>query len=221
MKIKWLGHASFLITSDSGVRIITDPYPDGVLAALMGLRYKKIQETADIVTISHDHPDHNNIAAILGNPKVIRESGTTEVKGISFKGITASHGRFRGSVVVFCFTIDGVRLCHPGDLVRLLTEQQISEAGEVDILFLPIIGLPLVGKFTFNAAKPDLICERLKPKVAIPMHFRNSRCWMPFPTIDRFLADKTEYQKLQSSEVEFSKESLPSSMQILVLEPAL
>jgi L-ascorbate metabolism protein UlaG (beta-lactamase superfamily) len=75
MKIKWLGHAAFLITSDAGIKIITDPYETNP-----GLKYGPINETADIVTVSHEHGDHNNAAAVKGNPQVVRD--TAEVKGI-------------------------------------------------------------------------------------------------------------------------------------------
>ena len=79
MKVKWLGHASFLITSDDGIRIITDPYITGG-----DLSYAEITETADIVTVSHDHFDHNNISSVQGSPVVVSK-GTADVKGISFK----------------------------------------------------------------------------------------------------------------------------------------
>ncbi len=113
MKIKWLGHASFLITSDSGIKIITDPYETGG-----GLSYGEIKESADIVTVSHDHFDHNNVAAVPGNPQVVK--GTAEVKGIEFKGISTYHdeakGGQRGKNTILCFEVDGIRVCHLGDL---------------------------------------------------------------------------------------------------------
>lgn len=222
MKIKWLGHASFLITSSNGTKIITDPYPDGIVAAFMGIRYPKIKETADIVTISHNHPDHNNVGAIRGKPKVLRSSGTREVDGIVFNSVTGSHGRFRGPTKVFKFTVDGINLCHPGDLVRLLRPDQLKELGEIDVLFLPVIGIPFVGKITANAARPSLVCEQLHPKVIIPMHFRNLQCWMPFPTIDDFLrrGDGLPHKKLDTCEIELSKDTLPSNPQIIVLRSA-
>ena len=86
MKIKYLGHASFLITSDSGTRIITDPYE-----ATEQLTYDKIEESADIVTVSHDHFDHGNVAAIKGNPEVVKE--TAKVKGLEFKGVPKQQRR--------------------------------------------------------------------------------------------------------------------------------
>ena len=90
MKIKWLGHSSFLITSDSGVKIITDPYKPG-----NGIKYGAINEAADIVTVSHDHFDHCNVSEVQGNPTVVK--GSTDAKGIHFKGISAYHDDTQGS----------------------------------------------------------------------------------------------------------------------------
>ena len=110
MKIKWLGHSSFLITSNQGVRIITDPY-----RVSRDLKYNEIKELADIVTVSHEHLDHNNIAAIRGKPQVVRDTAKVEVKGIKFTGIATYHdeskGREHGANTVFCFNVDGIRVC--------------------------------------------------------------------------------------------------------------
>jgi len=109
MKIKWLGHASFLITSDTGTRIITDPYTTGG-----NLRYGEIKETADIVTVSHGHGDHNNVSAVQGNPALVNKAGNTEVKGVNFTGIPTAHddegGKLRGNNLIFCFEVDGIKV---------------------------------------------------------------------------------------------------------------
>ncbi|MCK4698521.1 MAG: MBL fold metallo-hydrolase, partial [Dehalococcoidia bacterium] len=112
MKVKWLGHASFLITSDDGIRIITDPYITGG-----DLGYAEITETADIVTVSHDHFDHNNVSSVRGSPEVVSK-GTVDVKGISFRSVSSCHdeegGKLRGENTIFCFTVSGVGVCHLG-----------------------------------------------------------------------------------------------------------
>ena len=79
MKIKWLGHASFLITSDKGTRTITDPYQPGAFGQL---NYGKIEEVADIVTVSHEHGDHNFVEGLPGKPIILKGAGTKEAKGI-------------------------------------------------------------------------------------------------------------------------------------------
>ena len=130
MKIKWLGLASFLITSDSRTRIITDPYETGG-----DLSYGEIRESADIVTVSHEHFDHNNVAAVQGNPQILRKMGEAEVKGIRFKGVGSLHddvgGKERGKNTIFWFDVDGVKVCHLGDLGHQLSTEQVRAIGSV------------------------------------------------------------------------------------------
>jgi L-ascorbate metabolism protein UlaG (beta-lactamase superfamily) len=213
MKIKWLGHSSFLITSDTGLRIITDPYEVGG-----GLSYGQIKESADIVIVSHDHADHNNVAAVQGNPKVVR--GTVEVKGIKFKGIPTYHdeagGGQRGRNTILCFEVDGMRLCHLGDLGHQLSDSQAADLGKIDILFIPVGGF-----YTIDAKVATQLCDRLKPKVVIPMHYKIAKCAYPITGVEEFLRGKKEVNRLDSSQVEFKTGQLPATTKIIVLKPAL
>ncbi len=214
MKVKWLGHASFLITSDSGTKIITDPY-----ATSANLTYGEIKESADIVTVSHEHGDHNNVAAVRGNPEVVRE--TAKVKGIEFKGIPTYHddveGQQRGKNTIFCFEVDGMRACHLGDLGHPLSDKQVTEVSKVDILLIPV-----GGNFTIDARVATEVCKKLQPKVIIPMHYRNDRCSnLPVAGVDEFLQGKEGVSRLDASEVEFKLKELPATTQIIVLKPAL
>jgi len=213
MKTKYLGHASFLITSDNGTKIITDPYETAG-----GLRYGAINETADIVTVSHDHFDHNNVAAVRGNPEVVR--GTTEVKEIKFKGIPSFHddarGKLRGDNTILCFEVDEMKVCHLGDLGHSLSDKEIAELGEVDILLIPVGGF-----YTTDARQAGELCDKIKPEVVIPMHYKTAKCDLPIAVLDEFLHGKDEIVRTGTSEMEFSKEKLPTITQIVVLEPAL
>jgi L-ascorbate metabolism protein UlaG (beta-lactamase superfamily) len=213
MKIKWLGHAAFLITSDSGTRIITDPY-----APNDDLRYGQIDETADIVTISHEHTDHSNIAAVRGKPQVIR--GTAEARGIKFRAIRTYHddagGRQRGSNTIFCFAVDGVNICHLGDIGHRLRPEQITEMGRVDVLLIPVGGF-----FTIDVEVASQLCDQLQPGVVMPMHYRNEKVSMPIKGVEEFLRGKSHISRLDSSEVEIKAGELPKTTQIMVLKPAL
>ena len=215
MKVKWLGHASFLITSDTETNIITDPYATGG-----GLSYGEITELADIVTVSHEHADHNNVTAVRGKPEVVREIGTNRAKGIEFKGIASHHdetgGRQRGNNIIFCFEVDGIRVCHLGDLGHQFSDKQASDLGEIDILLIPVGGY-----YTIDAKVATQVCNQLKPKVIIPMHFKNNKCSFPITGVDEFLKGKEGVQKLNASEVEFKQVELPPTTQIIVLQPAL
>ena len=213
MKIKYLGHASFLITSDSGVKIITDPYETGG-----GLSYGEIAESADIVTVSHEHSDHNNVAAVGGNPKVVR--GAAKVKGIEFEAIPCYHddarGKARGKNTIFYFEVDDIKVCHLGDLGHRLGDTQVTELGGVDILLIPVGGF-----YTIDARVAIELCGRIKPRVVIPMHYKTDKCDYPIAGVERFLQGKEEVTRSGVSEAEFKKGELPSSTQIIVLKPAL
>jgi L-ascorbate metabolism protein UlaG (beta-lactamase superfamily) len=217
MKVKWLGHACFLLTSESGLRIITDPYVPG----MYGLDYAPPSETADIVTVSHDHADHNNVAAVKGDPQVVKGSGIRDSKGIQFKGVATAHdpsgGKERGPNTVFIFALDGVTVCHVGDLGHDLNDQTVAEIGAVDILLIPV-----GGNFTVDAIIANEVCERLKPKVCIPMHFKNSRCPdFPVAGVDDFVGKRQQVRRLDASEVEISQDKLPVTTETVVLTPAL
>lgn len=214
MKVKWLGHACFLLTSEEGLRVITDPYTVGG-----GINYSPIKEAADIVVISHGHADHNNISAVRGKPEVVKGSGIRTAKGVQFRGIAtyhdASQGKQRGTNTVFCFSLEGIRLCHLGDLGHLLSQVQINEIGAVDILFIPVGGF-----YTIDAAEASRVYEQLKSKVVIPMHFKTPQCTYPITGVDDFLRNKENVRKMDSSEIEFRLEELPTVTEIVVLKPA-
>jgi len=215
MKVKWLGHASFLITSQDGAKIITDPYSTG-----MGIDYGEIKEAADVVLISHEHPDHNNVKAVKGNPQAIASPGTKTAKGIEFKGIATFHdesqGKERGPNTAFTFTVDGVKACFLGDLGHQLTGEEAGQIGKIDILMIPVGGF-----YTVDAANATKICDALKPKVVIPMHFKTDKCAYPIATVEDFLKGKNNIRREKTSEVTFSKDKLPSATEILVLQSAL
>ncbi len=214
MKLKWLGHSCFLIISDTGLRIITDPYPQG-----NGLSYAPIKGWADIVTVSHDHFDHNNTAGVPGKPDIVTDGGIKTVKGVQFKAILTHHdessGKQRGSNTIFCFTVDKIRLCHLGDLGHRLDKEQITNVGDVDILFIPIGGF-----YTIDAKTAGVVSDDLKPKIIVPMHYKTAKCDFPITGVEDFTKGKKNVRKLDSSEAEFKAGNLPQDTQIVVFQPA-
>ncbi len=214
MKVKWLGHSSFLITSDSGIKVITDPYTPNER-----LTYGEIKESANIVTVSHEHGDHNNVAAVGGNPEVVREAA--KVRGITFRGIATYHddadGSKRGNNTIFCFEMDGMVVCHLGDLGHPLSAQQVKEIGRVDILFIPV-----GGNYTIDAKVATEVCNNLAAKVVIPMHYQNERCPdFPVSGVDDFLNGKAVVSRQDISEVDIMEVNLSDTTRIITLQPAL
>lgn len=214
MKIKWSGHACFVITSSSGTKIITDPY-----LVDRGIHYTPINEEADIVLVSHDHWDHNNVSAVEGKPVVIKDSGIHTVKGIEFKGVATYHdssfGKDRGPNNIFCFCLDKINICHLGDLGHTLSQQHIADVGKVDILLIPV-----GGNYTINATDANDVCDKLKPKLVIPMHFKNARCDFPVDSVDPFIEKRNNVKAMDLSELEIKVDELPSSVETIVLKPA-
>jgi L-ascorbate metabolism protein UlaG (beta-lactamase superfamily) len=215
MKVKWLGHSSFLITSEKGTKIITDPY-----ATNEKLRYGEIKESADIVTVSHDHFDHGNVSAIGGKPQIYRGPAPAEIKGVKFHSVQVFHdtnqGKDRGKNVIVCMEVDGVKLCHLGDLGHQLSDSEAAQIGSVDVLFSPVGGF-----YTITADVATEVVNKIKPKAVIPMHFKNERNDFPIAGVEDFVKGKKNVSKKDSSEIEFKADKLPAQTQIIVLKPAL
>ena len=214
MKIRWLGHSAFLITADDGTRIITDPYgvyPD--------LHYAQIEGPADIVVVSHKHGDHFG-AKVKGNPKVVSGEGKKNERGIEFNGIEvyhdASKGSQRGPSTIFCFTVNGVRLCHLGDLGHPLSGPEIAEIGQVDVLIIPVGGF-----YTIDAATATKICDQIKHRVIIPMHYKNDKCNFSISGVEDFLKGKENVKRLNTSDLELTMGQLPRETEIVVPKHAL
>ena len=218
MKIKWYGHAAFLITSDEGTKMIIDPYEPGAFGGQ--LSYGKINDQADIVLTSHDHADHNYTQDLPGAPQVVKGSGPKTLKGISIKGISTYHdpskGSERGANTIFTIKINNIQLCHLGDLGHLLSEKELAEIGPVDILLIPVGGF-----FTIDPKEAIRVAEQIKPKILIPMHFKTGKCGFSIAPVEDFLKGKANVKRPKASEYAFDKATLPQQMEIVVLEHAL
>ena len=117
---------------------------------------------------------------------------------------------------MFCFELDGIGVCHLGDLGHLLDDGQLKEMGSVDILLIPVGGF-----FTIDARTADKVCDQLQPRVIMPMHYRTEKSFPEISGVDEFTKGKNNVTRQDSSEVEFKAGQLPDSAQIMVLKPAL
>lgn len=217
MKIRWLGHSCFLMTTEAGNTLITDPYNAVPYAGT--LLYDPVDQSADVVTMSHNHSDHGNVAAVGGTPVVVTAPGRREAAGFLISGVATFHdtqaGAQRGDNIVFCMTAEGVTVCHLGDLGHELSPRQVEEIGPVDVLLIPV-----GGTFTIDAAGATRVWQQLSPRVAIPMHFRNDKCAFNIDGVEGFLSGKPDVERPDLNEITLIKENLPAGQKIVVLEPA-
>jgi len=184
MKITWLGHASFLIETVDGTRVITDPFEAGSYGGAVG--EAPIDERADLVTVSHDHPDHNSVESVSGHPEVVRDTGERTVKGVVVRGVASFHdesrGHERGKNTIFVLEADGLKVAHLGDLGHPLTAEDARAVGPVDVLFAPV-----GGHFTIGPEEAKRVAERLGARVVIPMHYKTDVLGFPIRPVDDFL----------------------------------
>jgi len=213
MNVTWIGHACFRIESREG-RILTDPFEEKV-------PYDLPAEPVDIVTVSHEHFDHNATGRVAGTPAVVRGPGVHEVRGIQFRGIASFHddarGAQRGPNTIFVFRLEEITLAHLGDLGTALSEPQRRALADVEVLFLPV-----GGHFTIDATTAAaLISDLPSVRIAIPMHYRTDRIpdW-PIAPVDGFAELVHNPRRLGRAAATISREALPSRPEVWILDHA-
>lgn len=216
MKIRFFGHSCFLLAEDGGVRIVTDPY-EGIGYSLPA------NLEADAVTVSHSHFDHCNISAIGGNPTILREAGSYTVGGVQISTVNSFHdevqGCKRGENLIFRFHVDGLYVCHLGDLGEPCTEALANRLLHVDVLLIPV-----GGNYTIDCHRAAEYVQRIRPAVVIPMHYSMTGGTIDIAGVDSFLKlfDGTEGYTVargNPNEIELTKHDLDENItKIIVME---
>jgi len=213
VKITWLGHACFRIEAD-GKTIITDPFNEDV-------PYDFPDTSADLVTVSHSHFDHNAVHRVTGDPAVLETVGSFRILGTPVTGIASYHDKHRGAErgenILYVFDIEGLRIAHLGDLGTNLTEAQRTALSGVEILLIPV-----GGHFTIDPATAAQIVRSLPSvKAVIPMHFKTGRIadW-PIETVEPFAQMMDNTRHIGSAEVSVKKETLPQLTEVWILDHA-
>lgn len=218
MTITYHGHSCFKLRGKNG-SVVTDPYDDSVGFSLPNL-------SADIVTISHDHQDHNQASKVSGTarrpqPFVINHLGEYEVGGISVFGLKSYHdansGAERGQNAIFTIVIDGIRVCHLGDLGHELAEKDINALGNIDVLLVPVGGV-----FTINAKQAVTVTRAIEPSYVIPMHyktpFHNQKTFGEMQGVEDFLKEFGVDSFTTVDKLKVESDRLPEEIEVVVLE---
>lgn len=185
MDIIYLGHSSFKLRGRTA-SVITDPYD----SEMVGLKFSPAE--AEIVTISHDHNDHNQADRVKNTKKVVSGPGEYEIMGVSIIGIPSFHdskkGAERGQNTIYVYEIDGLRLAHLGDLGHTLSEETVEQIGDIDILMIPV-----GGKYTIGPKDAVTVVQAIDPYIVLPMHYKlegmNPELATALAPVDEFLSE--------------------------------
>jgi L-ascorbate metabolism protein UlaG (beta-lactamase superfamily) len=215
--LRWYGQAMFLLTSPAGSTLLLDPF--GPIGYTMPPPLN-----ANITTITHEHPDHNNDALAGAGGRVLRgltADGWADIDEAGddyrIKTIHTFHddqqGATRGRNAAFVFEMAGLRLAHLGDLGHQLDDEQLAAlGGPVDVLMVPT-----GGGFTIDPAGATELVNALQPKLVFPMHYKTDKIAFDLATIDEFVEGKT-VQRVGSTSARLSKDNLPDETTVMVLD---
>ena len=209
MEIDWFGHSCMRLRTREAT-VVNDPYNKSI-----GLSFARPR--ADVVTISHNHPGHDFAEGVRGEPKVINGPGEYEVSNVFITGVPTFHdkrsGRDRGKNTAYIMNIDGLNVCHLGDLGHVPTQTQAEAFGSVDILLIPVGGVS-----TINASDAAEVVSLFEPQIVIPMHYRVPDLAFKLDTLDKFIKEMGGKEPNQVEMLKVTKDSLPKETQIVLLE---
>lgn len=215
MDITYLGHSSFKLKGRSA-SLVTDPYD----SRYVGFKFPATE--ADIVTISHHHDDHDKAELVSGVKKVVDGPGEYEIMGVSILGFSAFHddkkGAERGGNTIYVVEMDGLRLCHLGDLGHTLDDELVANLGDIDILMVPVGG----GGPTIDASQAVSVVQTIEPSIIVPMHYNtpglNPKVFAKLAPVDTFLkevgltAERLPKLSVKKEEID------PEAQKVVVLE---
>lgn len=210
MDIYWYGQACFKIKGKTST-IIIDPFdPEYV-----GLKAPK-DLSGDILLVTHDHKDHSFIQGVSSDPILIKGPGEYDVKGVPIAGISTYHdqdnGQNRGKNTVYHMLVDGLNIVHLGDLGHKLTDEQVQEIGNVDILLIPV-----GGNYTIDAKEATEVVTALEPSIIIPMHYKLDGLKVDIGELSSFLKEIGAENAQPQPKLSITKDKLPDEPQTIVL----
>ena len=207
MKIEWIGHACFKLTANNGTVVITDPYDASVGIDMIPLE-------ADLITMSHEHHDHNEPSMIVGEPMIVHGGESASVGSVTASAVCSYHddvqGAKRGPNAIRIFEIDGVKVVHMGDQGCMPDEAAFAAISGADVMLIPV-----GGTYTVDAQGAQAIIECAKPRCVIPMHVKTKRCPYPIEKVERFLQIMGAVDVKPVDVLEMTKDNVPCGVVLM------
>lgn len=209
MEITWHGLSCFRLTERGCAAIVTDPYGDSV-------GYPPLKLRADIVTVSHDSPGHNNLKAVRGVLRAITAPGEYEIGGVFVIGVAMVKARKSKQDlvlnVVYLFDFDELTVLHLGNLNHVPAQSEVDRLGAVDVVLVPV-----GGGGSLNAARAAEVVSLLEPSIVVPMHYKTPKLSLKLATVNRFLEEMGVTRPQEAEVLKINRRSLPEQTQVVLL----
>ncbi len=213
MKLSWLGHSSFLLEESTGTRVVVDPYENTV-----GFEMPTV--TADVVTVSHEHKDHSCVSKVDGSPTILNKMGVFDIGGVRMFSAKTYHdnkkGEKRGKNLLFRYRMDGVDLCHLGDIGEECSPMLAEIVAPVNILMIPV-----GGRYTIDAETAKDYIDKIMPDIVVPMHYKTRESDYNIAKLSDFLDlfDESDIVWANESTLEFDRADFDGeSTKVLVMK---
>jgi L-ascorbate metabolism protein UlaG (beta-lactamase superfamily) len=210
MEITWFGNSCFRMTERGVATIITDPYESGADLALP-------RKDADVVTVSTDDPEHNNLRGVKAGYKALTGPGEYEIGGVFITGIDIRPDRKkqvdgRPRTTVFVFEFEGVTVCHLGTLGHVPTQAQVEDLGAIGVLLVPVGGAG-----GLNASQAAEVVSLLEPSLVVPMQFGLRGSQGKLDSVSKFLKEMGLAELEPQDTLKVTRSALPDETQVVLL----
>lgn len=207
LELTYLGHSAFRVRGKD-VTIVTDPHPPTPFPS-MG------KPAADIVTISHKNPNHDYAGGVAGNPRLVTGPGEYEVADVLIAGVATAMQPHHGPLnTAYVFRLDDLTICHLGDIRTKLTDKQVEDIGNINVLLVPVGGGGALGP-----AEAAEVIAQLDPAIVVPMHYRlDGAAVEGLEPVDLFCREIGLKEYVPESKLTIAKGSLPTEVRVVVLE---
>jgi L-ascorbate metabolism protein UlaG (beta-lactamase superfamily) len=210
MELSWLGHSCFRLKGRD-LTVVTDPFGPG-----LGFALTKVE--AEVVTVSHDEPNHNAVNAVGGTPRVVSGAGEYELAGVMITGVATprppGQARTEPRNTAYLLELDDVTICHLGDLAVPLTSDQVAVVKDADVLLIPV-----GGHCTIDAAQAAEVVALVEPKLVVPMHYSLPGVRVALDPVDRFCRAMGAAEVTPQARINVTRSGLPDQVTVVLLDP--
>jgi len=211
MEITWYGHSCFRLTERNYANVVTDPFDH------KSVGYDALKLKAEIVTVSHDAPGHNNTDAVKGTTHVLTGPGEFEIGGVFITAVqtdgTGKKSKDKTRNTLYVFDYDGITIAHLGDLQQAPSQGEVEALGTVNVALIPV-----GGGTSLNAAKAVEVVSLLEPNLVIPMHYATADTKLSLDSLNKFLKEMGLGKQEAQPSLRVTRSSLPEETHVIVLD---